>query len=562
MKNKFINRFIFLIVWVAPILSSYSQAIPGSVANKIDSLFERWNKPTSPGCVIGIVRNDSLIFANGYGSANLEYEIPNTPNSVYHIASISKQFTAYAIVLLVKEGKLKLDDEVKTYLPWFPDFPEKITIHQLLLHTSGIRDQWQLLSIAGTRLDDVITQEHILKIISAQQELNARPGEMYNYCNSGYTLLAEIVKVITGKSLRAYTDSVIFKPLGMVSTHFHDNYKEIEKNRAYSYDRLDDTQFSNSILSYSNSGATSLFTNVNDLSKWVMNFYNPKVGNEDDLKTLTTRGKLNNGYELNYGLGVVVDKYKGWKQISHSGGDAGYRTYLTVLPELKMGFYIFSNLSDFYQIAKLYEVIELFVREKESSHLPISPDTLNSSLATLKDSPAIQNFSGHYISDDGLLFYFGIRDRTLFINSYLKNNFLVPEGADTYSLLSSRETKFIFKLSGKDTLVEIRYPNRIRYLQKYTKGEMYPDEVLKRYAGTYYSPELDCSYTIQWRDRQLYLTHSKYLDSKLTLIGPDHIQTERWWMNHLVVLRDEKDQLVGFEINSGRVMHLQFNKLN
>ena len=562
MKCKCINLIIHLIVWVTSIPPSYSQAIPGQIVKKIDSLFERWNTSTSPGCVVGVVRHDSLIFAKGYGSANLEYEIPNTPTSLYHTASISKQFTAYAIVLLAKEGKLKLDDEVKTYLPWFPDFPEKITIHHLLIHTSGIRDQWQLLSIAGTRLDDVITQEHILKIISAQQELNARPGEIYNYCNSGYTLLAEIMRVITGKSLRAYTDSAIFKPLGMVSTHFHDNYKEIEKNRAYSYDRLDDTRFSNSILSYSNSGATSLFTNAYDLSKWVMNFYNPKVGEEEDLKTLTTRGKLNNGYELNYGLGVVVDQYKGWKQFSHSGGDAGYRTYLTILPELKMGFYIFSNLSDFYQIAKLYEVIDFFVNEKEPGRQPIRPEHQDSSLAILKDNTAIQHFPGHYISDDGVLFYFGFRDRVMFINSYLKNNYLVPGGVDTFSLLSSPETKFIFKLSGKDTLVEIRYPNRIRYLQKYTKAEHYADEVMMRYAGTYYSPELDCSYTIQWRDRQLYLTHSKYLDSKLTLIGPDHIQSERWWMNHLVVLRNEKDQVAGFEINSGRVMHLQFNKLN
>lgn len=540
---------------------SWSQHLPGTVLAKIDSIFNPWDNPSSPGCVIGIVRHDSLILAKGYGRANLEYDIPNTPETMYHVASISKQFTAYAIVLLARQGKLRLDDEVKTHLPWFPDFAEKITLRHLLHHTSGIRDQWQLLAISGTRLDDVITQEHILKMIEAQQELNARPGEMYNYCNSGYTLLAEIIRMVTGQSLREYTDSVIFKPLGMSSTHFHDNYKEIEKNRAYSYDRKDNEGFSNSILSYSTAGATSLFTNVNDLAKWVMNFFYQKVGDQKDLDVLTTNGKLNNGYELNYALGMVVDTFKGWKQFSHSGGDAGYRTYLTLLPELRMGFFIFSNLSDFNQIPKLYEVVDLFVGNKNTD-FTAEKKSRDSASVLLKNAKAFQPFTGHYISEDGLLFYFGIRDRTLFVNANTRNNFLIPESGNTFSVWSSPDTKFSFNISGPDTLIEIRYPNRIRHLQKYIPGVSYPDDVLNQYTGTYYSPELDCSYAIHLKDHQLYLTHSKYRDSKLTLLGPDHLQTDKWWMNHMMMLRDGQNRLIGLEINSGRVMRLQFNKLN
>jgi CubicO group peptidase (beta-lactamase class C family) len=151
--------------------------------------------------------------------ANLEYGIPITPETIFHMASVSKQFTAYSIVLLAKQGKLQLDDDIHKYLSWFPDLKEKITIHNLLNHTSGIRDQWQLLAISGTRLDDVITQEHIIKILSRQKALNFKPGEQYSYSNSNFTLLAEIVKSITGQSLRKFTDSAIFKPLGMNNTH-------------------------------------------------------------------------------------------------------------------------------------------------------------------------------------------------------------------------------------------------------------------------------------------------------------------------------------------------------
>ena len=177
-----------------------AQTLPDTVVKRIDALFSRWNIPTSPGCVIGVIRNDSLIYAKGYGMANLEYGIPNSPETIFHMASVSKQFTAYCIVLLAKQGRLNLDDDIHKYLPWVPDFKEKITVRQLLNHTSGIRDQWQLLAIAGTRLDDVITQDQIIKILSKQQALNSKPGERYNYSNSGFTMLSEIVRSVSGKS--------------------------------------------------------------------------------------------------------------------------------------------------------------------------------------------------------------------------------------------------------------------------------------------------------------------------------------------------------------------------
>src|SRR5689334_20559010 len=203
---------IFLSLLAFPFLNSTSaQSLPDSTIKKIDSLFAKWNNNYSPGCTVGIVRNDSLIFSKGYGMANLEYDIQNTPATIYHMASVSKQFTAYSIVLLAKQGKLQLDDDIHKYLSWFPDLKEKITIRNLLNHTSGIRDQWQLLAISGTRLDDVITQEHIIKILSKQEALNFKPGEQYSYSNSGFTMLAEIVRSATGQSLRQFTDSAIFK---------------------------------------------------------------------------------------------------------------------------------------------------------------------------------------------------------------------------------------------------------------------------------------------------------------------------------------------------------------
>jgi CubicO group peptidase (beta-lactamase class C family) len=537
-----------------------AQTLPDTVVKRIDALFSRWNIPTSPGCVIGVIRNDSLIYAKGYGMANLEYGIPNSPETIFHMASVSKQFTAYCIVLLAKQGRLNLDDDIHKYLPWVPDFKEKITVRQLLNHTSGIRDQWQLLAIAGTRLDDVITQDQIIKILSKQQALNSRPGERYNYSNSGFTLLSEIVKSVSGKSLRQFADSAIFIPLGMKNTHVHDDYTEIVKNRAYSYQRKNGSQFSNSVLSYSNSGATSLFTNINDLSKWVMNFYNPMVGDAKLIEQLTEKGKLNNGKELNYALGIIVNQYKGWKQYTHNGSDAGFRTYLSVFPELKTGVIVFSNLGDF-DFTKINAMTDLLIKENSSVKEEAKKPVADSSMAVLKDINSVQKYLGNYINDEGSQSTFEVVNGRLVYRMGIETRILVPERKDAFVSLDQPQFTYNFSITGKDTVVNITTPDRPYTMKKFNNSNPRTDEQLKKYTGTYYCSELDCNYSIILKDHVLYLTNPKYNDIKISMRGDDHLDTGYWWMSHLFVLRNNKNEISGFEVNSGRVIHLKFLKV-
>jgi CubicO group peptidase (beta-lactamase class C family) len=539
----------------------YGQSIPDSVAKKIDSLFAKWNTTGSPGCTIGIVHNDSLIYAKGYGQANLEYGIANAPETIFHMASISKQFTAWAIILLAQQGKLSLEDDVRKYLAWFPDMKKKITIRNLLNHTSGIRDQWQLLAISGTRLDDVITQEHIVKILSKQKELNFNPGEKYSYSNSGFTMLAEIVQSVTGRSLRRFTDSAIFKPLQMNSTHFHDDYTEIEKNRSYSYDRKDSTHFTNSILSYSNAGATSLFTNITDMSKWVMHFDDATPANQQLIKLLTQKGKLNNGKELSYACGIVVDTYKSWKQYSHGGADAGYRTYLSVLPDLKMGFIVFSNAGDFDAGGKAYAIADLFIKDTSQKKEILKKELRDSTTAILKDATYWIKYTGNYIGEDGLPFSFDIKNKQLFYHIYNESNFLIKDQQDTFSIPAAPEIKFVFSIKAKDTICDITTPDQVYHLKKYVKDTVQTDAVLRPYTGTYFCAELDCKYAISIKDHHLFLTNAKYNDAMLTLVNRDHLTNDNWWINHLKITRNAKDAITGFEVNSGRIMHLKFAKI-
>ena len=545
-------------LWV---LGVAGQTLPSSVTGRIDSLFRKWDRTSSPGWAVGIVRNDSLIFAKGYGMANLEYGVPISPETIFHMASVSKQFTAFSIVLLARQGKLNLDDDIHKYLPWFPDLKEKITIRNLLTHTSGVRDQWQLLAISGTRLDDVITQDHIVRILSKQRALNFKPGSQYLYCNSGFTMLAEIVRSVTGQTLRQFTDSAIFRPLGMSHTHFHDNYTEIVPNRSYSYNDEGNGHFSNAVLSYSNAGATSLFTNITDMSKWVMNFYAHKVGDQQDIDQLTQRGRLTTGVQLDYALGIAVDKFHGQRRFQHGGADAGYRTFVSVFPDLKMGVIVLCNLADVNSQGKADQVASLFIPDTASAKKTGKPPYTDSAAAILSDPGRIAPFMGAYTSDDGARFRFAIEDRKLYWINPSGRYLMVNAGKDEAELFSDPTVQFVFAVKGSTDTVTDEYwpgPNH-RHLWKYDTTAK-PDQQLLTYTGTYYCPELDCRYTIGRKDHRLMIGNEKYGEQALEILGDNNLRNDWWWMSNLKVLRDGKGTITGFEINDGRVQHLWFRK--
>jgi len=543
--------------------SASSQTLPSATTQKIDSLFKKWDVAGKPGYAIGIVRNDSLIYAKGYGTANLEYNVPISPETIFHMASVSKQFTAFSIILLAQQGKLNLDDDIHKYLPWFSGVKDKITIRNLLNHTSGIRDQWELLAIAGTRLDDVITQEQIVKILSKQTALNFKPGDEWSYSNSGFTMLAEIVKSVTGKTLRQFTDSVIFKPLGMNNTHFHDDYMEIVPNRSYSYFDMGKGKYANAVLSYSNAGATSLFTNVNDMSKWLMNFYQHKVGNQETIDLLTQKTKLNNGKVQDYAAGISNDMYHGQKRYSHNGGDAGFRTNVGVFPDLKMGFIVFSNMGEADPSGKADQITNLFVKDpspKKGGHAKKKYTDLD--MAVLKDSAAIKKFTGDYISDDGAHFAYHLKNQKLYwITPNGSSNLLIKAERDTFEMFNQPDVKFFFSTdSKKQTIVNEFWPDGHRLLVKFDTTHK-SNKVLQTYTGKYYSAELDCDYSIVLKDHKLVLTNAKYDDSPLKLFGDNQLNDDYWWMSNLKIIRNVQNKITGFEVNSGRIRHVWFKKV-
>lgn len=301
----------------------------------VDSLFARWDRADSPGCAVGVVEGGELVYAWGYGSANLDHGVPITARSVFYAASVSKQFTAAVLVLLEQQGRLSLDDDVRRYVPELPEYERPITLRQLLHHTSGLRDYLTLMRLAGMRLEDAHSDEAVLDLIARQRRPNFPPGERYLYSNTGYFLVSVIVPRVTGSTLREFADEHLFAPLGMQDTHFHDDPRMIVPGRAVAYSPADDGRGYrlDFWFGFDKVGSGGLLTTVEDLYRWERNFVEPQVGGPALLAALHSPGRLADGTELHYLLGLRRGEYRGAATVGHGGASMGFRSHLLRLPD-------------------------------------------------------------------------------------------------------------------------------------------------------------------------------------------------------------------------------------
>ena len=526
-------------------------------AAKVDAIFAEWNKPDSPGCALSVMQDGRIVYKRAYGMADLDHDAPLTPASVFHVASISKQFTAASIVLLAQDGKLSLDDEARKYVPELPDFGAPITLRHLIHHSSGLRDQWTLLGLAGWRYSlDLITDDDVLDLVSRQKELNFRPGDEHVYCNTGYTLLAQIVKRVSGRSMREFADARIFDPLGMKKTHFRDDHAEIVKNQAYGYKPASGKTFRLSVTNFDTVGATSLLTTVEDLALWDENFYHPKVGGPAFLAQMLERGKLNSGLTLNYAFGLSHGKYKGLVTVDHSGSDAGYRADLLRFPEQHFSVACLCNLATISPAQLTRKVADVYLGDSMTE--PKAPGAPDRPLT----SEQISRYPGLYWSaDTGGVRRVGLTRGTLRLMSPEKGTYeLKPLGPDRFQLA--------------DTAIEARFSSpeaggKLR-LTETTPGAAMPEEVfefiiesaptetkLREYAGDYLSNELGAVYRFDAQSGKLSLRRPKSKAEPLEPVAPDVF---RGSVGNIRFTRDPDGRVSGFAISSGRVRNLRFRK--
>jgi CubicO group peptidase (beta-lactamase class C family) len=339
MRSSLLVTFAFLL---APAILPAQQPDPA----RLDSVFRRWSSKESAGCALAIGQDGQTVLERAWGMADLEHDIANTPATIFEAGSVSKQFTAASVLLLVQEGKLSLDDDIRKYIPEVPDYGSTIRIQHLLNHISGLRDWGNVAAIAGwPRTTRVHTHAHVLDIVSRQRALNFPPGREYSYSNTGYNLLAIVVERVSGMSLAEFSRRRLFEPLGLTHTSWRDDFTRIVKGRAIAYAPrgqgwAQDMPFENV---YGNGG---LLTTVGDLLIWNENLKSGKVGGPALLQAMHKQGVLNNGRKISYASGLMIGEFNGTPEVSHTGSTAGYRAFLARFPEKQLSIALLCNAAN------------------------------------------------------------------------------------------------------------------------------------------------------------------------------------------------------------------------
>lgn len=522
-----------------------------SVNTQMSQIFSDFDK-NSPGCAVAVIKDGEVIFKNGYGLANMEYDIPIGTTTVFNIASASKQFTAFSISLLESEGKLSFNDDIRKYLPDLPEYERPVTIKNLLYHTSGLPDH-SLIGLAGLQTDDVLTQEYILKLLKTQKNLAYVPGDKFVYINTGYTLLAAIVEKVSGQTFKEFTRQNIFEPLDMINSHFHDDYEEIIKHRAYSYQAVDSIKYSNYWSNQSWYGAFGLYTTVDDLVKWFLNFENPKIGSTAVIKQMYECGVLNNGKRLNYAFGLEVDNRKGFKRIGHGGITAGYSAYTYRYPDANLGVIILSNSNSFN--------LDAIVNKIEDILLPRTDQILNSRTSST-DTSLFKYYKGCYLGGGGKVFKILLDSGKLFA-LFDKREPLLPITDSSFSIWGGYSTLVFSKPDkGESTRLKQLTTNEefeyLRFVSSDFKTEK-PDQ----FAGMYLNDELGTLFTVIYEHDKLVIKHSRLNDIVLTHIVGDTFSGSNWRIESLVFTRDKNRGISGFKIiNTNRTACLTFKRIN
>jgi CubicO group peptidase (beta-lactamase class C family) len=519
-------------------------------AAQIDRVFERLDRTNSPGCALGVVRDGKLVYTRGYGMADLDHDIANTPRTVFHVASVSKQITAAAVVLLAQRGLLNLDDPARKYIPELPDFGTPVTIRHLIHNVSGLRDQWSLLVFSGWRLsEDVVRDEDVLDLVARMKALNFKPGEMTLYSNTGYTLLGQIVKRVSGRSLRQFTTEEIFQPLGMKDTHFRDDHQEIVKGMAYGYAQTGGV-WRRSIPHYDTVGASSLLTTVEDWAKWDRNFDEPKAGGKALIEQMMQPFTLNSGEKTDYRFGLVTGKYRGLSTVSHGGADAGYRSHYVRFPEQKLSVTCLCNaVVD--PAAFSRDVAALYLADR------MEPAPVRAGAAPQVDLPLteLEKAAGLYWNErNEEVMRLRLADGKLSLSIGARGE-LVPTGPGRFR--QGNEPMEI-TATGDELIVMapgMRQPDRFKRVPEWKPNAA----ELARLAGSYYSEEIDSTYRLEVREGHLKLTRKKLRTHDVEPTFEDSLYIR--FLGFARIDRAPDGSVSGFRLTEGRIRNLAFKRL-
>ncbi len=530
--------------------------------DRIEALYDACDTPERfGGFAAAVLKDGEVIFEKAYGYADFEHKVPFTTSTIADYASVAKQFTGFAVAMLIKEGKLRLHDDIRMYVPEVPDFGDTITVDHLLHHTSGIRDWVGLVKISGRYMEDVITDDFIMKLVKNQKDLNFRPGEKFQYSNTGYFLLANIVSRITGTSFREWTQENIFKPLQMNDTHFSDDHAEIVTNRAHAYKKDISGNYVNSPSNLEAYGSSSLFSSLDDMVKWVQNFGSETFGGEELWNMMLRKGVLKNGQEFNYGFGVDLNDRYGNRSYGHGGSWGGCLSQVAFYPDLGLASILITN-RDPSGVYVDEEVLKLFLdteaeeaRSKEKKELKqteveIDPRLLLEYDGTYRSENFVFNVE---IVDDHLIIHFPWSESH---RVYPESNerFFIRNMNIAFSFLrdeSGKVDRLIYHFKGTDNAPCFKLESDV---------SKYPN--IADLCGDYTSEELQTTYTLKIQDNRLIAAHLHNENVRLMPINANRWVGNQWWFKDLRFIRNEHERIIGFKLNAdeNNIQNLLFTK--
>jgi len=532
----------------------------------IDRIFAAYAKPDSAGCAVAVLHRGKVLHQRGYGRAHLEWDAPITPSTVFHVASVSKPFTALALALLAEEGKLSLDDDVRKYVPELPDYGRVVTLRHLLQHTSGLRDVWSLGGLAGWRAGDLVTDRDVLGLAARQKALEFDPGDRFAYCNTGYTIAGVVVRRVSGQTLRAFTRARVFGPLGMTNTHFHDDHTEVVRNRASAYS-VRSGRPRVAVPAYEAVGSTGLLTTLEDLIQWDRNFYSRRVGGKSVIDQMLTPGKLNNGEAvrygtgLNYGLGLVIGRYRGLKTVSHSGTDWGYKAEFLQFPEQQFSVIILGNLDALEPYTMARQVADVgLAGEFPDAPAPDAPrdDVSARALPAGLQAHELAAWEGTYWNPrNGASWELSVIEGKL----CLGKRALTPLAANRFAI-GGTPIELVFSAAGGET------PRRLTWLdvdpevfEAVSRPRLTKDQ-LEEYAGEYRSDELNAVYTLSVGNGELTVRGWRDSYGPLRPMVADGFSLRPPALGTFVVrfTRDESKKVTGFTLGASGCTNIRFSR--
>ena len=546
-KGISLMRFVLVTVALRMLLSvaALAQDVPNQ---KVDQIFSVYNKPGSPGCSLGVIRDGEFVYRKAYGLASLELAVPLSSSSVFYMASVAKQFTAASVVLAAERGYLSLDDDVRKYIPELPNYGHVITLRQMIHQTSGFRDFYTLLDLSGHDRADFNSPEEILKIVVRQKGLNNIPGEEWIYSNTNYFLLGMVLKRATKKSLSEFAAENIFQPLGMSHTLFYDDHRLVVPGRIAAYDYSPHDSF---LVDWSTTfavvGSGGLMSTVDDLLLWDKNFYANRLGKGTLVQELQTPGVLNNGNKISYSMGLFLGNYRGLSIVEHDGVTFGYRTELLRFPEQKFTVICLCNVASAVPTNLAREVADVYLADK----LQPGASALNPSGNGSFPDPA--EFAGKYLDP----------------RTHLMNTFTASNGdlmADGEVLRRNNANQFYEDEIGVITFQSLKGTMQAKVEMEgetYFSGSRIQDlhlgePVLASYTGQFRSRELDAIYGLSLEEGNLTLRNRDNPPQKLTPIAKDEFDAGD--LGTLVFERDSGGRVLGFRVFTEEARGIAFKK--